>query len=243
MLLPVVAALALPGREVANDLAMNPCSGMNCALPCDQDYCHSAFEHGGNAWEGDKCFLDRCMGCEPCKSTTPPRASRLCSEKDTWAPKFQPNNPRRACDTWASKIGSALKDTCNADTVDGHWAQEHCPFTCCLVTKGIAPLLHPEPSPSPSATTSFSSAQRATAGSTATTDTATATTETATETSPATTAEITEVTTETTETTIAIGFLTRGDLPLFSKVWGAFFSGCHGHAAVPIVHSQVVRSK
>jgi hypothetical protein len=41
-----------------------------------------------------------------------------------------------------------------------------------------------------------------------------------------------------TETTIAIGFLTRGDLPLFSKVWGAFFSGCHGHAAVPIVHSQ-----
>lgn len=38
--------------------------------------------------------------------------------------------------------------------------------------------------------------------------------------------------------TIAIGFLTRGDLPLFSKVWGAFFSGCHDRASVPIVHSQ-----
>ncbi len=41
-----------------------------------------------------------------------------------------------------------------------------------------------------------------------------------------------------TSTTIAIGFLTRGDLPLFENVWGTFFRGCNGRAAVPIVHSQ-----
>ena len=97
--LPLLAGLALPSREAANEGAMNPCSGMNCAYPCDQDYCHSPFEHGGKEWEGDKCFLERCMGCEPCKSTTPPRASKLCFEMHTWAPKFLPNNPRRACDT------------------------------------------------------------------------------------------------------------------------------------------------
>lgn len=290
--LPLLAGLALaplPGREAANEGAMNPCSGMNCAYPCDQDYCHSPFEHGGKEWEGDKCFLERCMGCEPCKSTTPPRASRLCFEKDTWAPKFLPNNPRRACDTWASKLGADLKETCNADTADGRWAQEHCAFTCCLVTKSLTPLpdqgddrapaspaqpaagsgegsegegtdaeegiekveagMDPtvsaataatateaeavrrgrtvadsagrgaQPSPSPSAGTRFASASASA--------------------QPASTAATASSETKgSSETTIAIGFLTRGDLPLFSKVWGAFFSGCHGHAAVPIVHSQ-----
>jgi len=42
------------------------------------------------------------------------------------------------------------------------------------------------------------------------------------------------------ETTIAIAFITRGNLPLFENVWGAFFSGCNGRAAVPIVHTQGV---
>jgi len=272
--LPLLAGLALPGREAANEGAMNPCSGMNCAYPCDQDYCHSPFEHGGKEWEGDKCFLERCMGCEPCKSTTPPRASKLCFEKDTWAPKFLPNNPRRACNTWASKLGAELKETCNADTADGRWAQEHCAFTCCLVTKNITPMpgqgaggapaspaqqaaeeddiakveagMDPtasaataarateakaaergrtaagaaergaQPSPSPSAGTRFASAS-ASAQPAATATTTTAASET---TATATTAAAAAK--GSSETTIAIGFLTRGDLPLFSKVpWGA----------------------
>ena len=321
MLLSVAAGLALPGREVANELAMNPCSGMNCAFPCDMTYCHDDFEHGGKSWEGDKCFLDRCMGCEPCKSTTPPRASLLCLEKDTWSPKFQPDNPRRACDTWASKTGSALKDTCNADTVDGRWAQEHCPFTCCLVTKGITPLLDPKgalPSPAPQPEEGEeeeeeeeeenSSASHTDAPScfgvpcpeSALPSPAPQPVESEEETqpeegeeeketnssahhvdppvcfgipcsdeqlaaakvakaaekkeagrgrtepesdsepssSPSAATSFSSAQPATTEITIAIGFLTRGDLPLFSKVWGAFFSGCHGHAAVPIVHSQ-----
>lgn len=256
----------------------------------------------------DKCYWERCEGCQPCAEITPPSAAEACPERDTWKPWWQMSNSRIACEQWsdnhdwgALRDGRTVLEACS----NSSWAQKHCPFTCCVeqlrpdwlrggpdkraggeekeVATSFSSSESQESCPKPATWCVHAGATNelktcggvrghychdskggaglspctcdgegdpttAAPGKCATwSDQGMACEQDSKEANKEEQAKEKKAKKAEQEqqqhfkdgkATFAVGFLTRGDLPLFEKVWGPFFSHCNGNSAMPIVHTQ-----